>query len=79
MTQANDNFFPTDPEQLLRSPQAQALLAQLQQMDQSLLAQAAQLAADGNADGAQQLLRPILQDETIQRLTREMRDGHGGI
>ena len=77
MVSKKDDFSHPDPMQLLRSPQAQRLLAQLQQLDPKILQQAADLAARGEADRARELLRPGLDPEEVQRLAGEMRESHG--
>ena len=79
MAKKNEDFSKTDLLRLLHQPQTQALLAYLQQMDASVLQEAAQKAAQGDTAGAQQLLSPLLEDEQVRRLTDEMRQDHGGI
>ena len=66
-------------ERMLRQPEAQALLARLQQLDPSSLQNAVNLAFRGDTAGAKEALSPILRDQEVQRLTEQMRDGHGGI
>ena len=64
---------------MLRSPEAQALLARLQQLDQAALQRAVDQAFHGDTAGAQQTLSPLLADGEVQKLSRQMRDGHGGV
>ena len=79
MFQKNGDFSKSELEQMLRQPEAQALLARLQQLDPSALQNAVNLAFQGDTAGAKEALSPILRDQEVQRLTEQMRDGHGGI
>ena len=79
MFQKNGDFSKSELEQMLHSPEARALLARLQQMDQAALQNAVDLAFRGNTAGAKEALSPLLADQEVQRLTEQMRDGHGGI
>ena len=79
MFQKNGDFSKSDLEQMLRQPEARALLARLQQMDQSALQNAVNLAFRGDTAGAKEALSPLLADREVQKLTEQMRDGHGGI
>ena len=79
MFQKNGDFSRSELEQMLRSPEARALLARLQQMDQAALQNAVNLAFRGNTDGAKEALSPLLADREVQKLTEQMRDSHGGI
>ena len=79
MFQKNGDFSKSELEQMLRQPEAQALLARLQQLDPSALQNAVNLAFRGDTAGAKEALSPILRDQEVQRLTEQMRDGHGGI
>ena len=77
MFQKNGDFSKSELEQMLRQPEAQALLARLQQLDPSALQNAVNLAFQGDTAGAKEALSPILRDQEVQRLTEQMRDGHG--
>ena len=79
MFQKNGDFSGADLQQLLQSPEARALLAKLQQMDQTSLQAAVDLAFRGDTGGAKEALSPLLADREVQRLSEQMRDGHGGI
>ena len=79
MFQKNGDFSKSDLERMLRQPEAQALLARLQQLDQAALQNAVNLAFRGDTAGAKEALSPILRDQEVQKLTEQMRDGHGGI
>ena len=79
MFQKNGDFSKSDLERMLRQPEAQALLARLQQLDPAALQNAVNLAFRGDTAGAKEALSPILQDREVQKLTEQMRDGHGGI
>ena len=79
MFQKNGDFSKSELEQMLRQPEAQALLARLQQLDPSTLQNAVNLAFRGDTAGAKEALSPILRDQEVQKLTEQMRDGHGGI
>ena len=79
MFQKNGDFSKSELERMLRQPEAQALLARLQQLDPSSLQYAVNLAFRGDTAGAKEALSPILRDQEVQRLTEQMRDGHGGI
>lgn len=79
MFQKNGNFSRSELEQMLRSPEAQALLARLQQMDRTALQNAVNQAFQGDTEGAKNTLSPLLADQEVLRLTEQMRDGHGGI
>lgn len=79
MFEKNGEFSQSDLARMLRQPEAQALLARLQQLDQSALQKAVDLAFHGNPQGAREALSPLLADEKVQQLSRQMRDGNGGI
>ena len=79
MFQKNDDFSRSDLSRMLRQPEAQALLARLQQLDQSALQRAVDMAFRGDTAGAKDALSPLLQDGEVQRLSQQMRDGNGGI
>ena len=79
MFQKNGDFSKSELERMLRQPEAQALLARLQQLDPSSLQNAVNLAFRGDTAGAKEALSPILRDQEVQKLTEQMRDGHGGI
>ena len=79
MFQKNGDFSKSELERMLRQPEAQALLVRLQQLDPSSLQNAVNLAFRGDTAGAKEALSPILRDQEVQRLTEQMRDGHGGI
>ena len=79
MFQKNGDFSKSELERMLRQPETQALLARLQQLDPSALQNAVNLAFRGDTAGAKEALSPILKDQEVQRLTEQMRDGHGGI
>ena len=79
MFQKNSDFSQSDLARMLRQPEAQALLARLQQLDQAALQNAVNLAFQGDTVGAQQALSPLLADGEVQKLSKQMRDGHGGI
>lgn len=77
MFQKNGDFSKSDLERMLRQPEAQALLARLQQLDQAALQNAVNLAFRGDAAGAKEALSPLLQDSEVQQLSEKMRDGNG--
>ena len=79
MFQKNGEFSKSELEQLLRRPEAQALLARLQQLDPAALQNAVNLAFRGDAAGAKDALSPILEDREVQKLAEQMGDGHGRI
>ena len=79
MFQKNGDFSKSDLEQMLQQPEAQALLARLQQLDRTALQNAVNLAFRGDTAGAKEALSPLLQDDEVQRLSGKMRDGNGGI
>ena len=79
MFQKNSDFSKSDLEQMLRQPEARALLARLQQMDPSALQNAVNLAFRGDAAGAKEALSPLLADGEVKRLTEQMRGSNGGI
>ena len=79
MFQKNGDFSQSDLARMLRQPEAQALLARLQQMDQAALQNAVDLAFRGDTAGAKEALSPLLADDEVQKLSRRMRDGNGGI
>lgn len=79
MFQKNGDFSKSDLERMLRQPEAQALLARLQQLDQAALQNAVNLAFQGDAAGAKEALSPLLQDDEVKRLSDKMRDSNGGI
>jgi hypothetical protein len=79
MFQKNGDFSKSDLERMLRSPEAQALLARLQQLDQAALQNAVDKAFRGDTAGAKEALSPLLADRQVQQLSEQMRDGHGGV
>ena len=79
MFQKNGDFSKSDLARMLRQPEAQALLARLQQLDQAALQMAVDLAFRGDTAGAQQALGPLMADGEVQKLSQKMRDGNGGI
>ena len=79
MFQKNGDFSKSDLARMLRQPEAQALLARLQQLDQAALQTAVDLAFRGDTAGAQQALGPLMADGEVQKLSQKMRDGNGGI
>ena len=79
MFQKNGDFSKSDLERMLRRPEAQALLARLQQLDQAALQNAVDLAFRGDSAGAKEAPAPRLQDEQVRDLARRMRDGNGGV
>ena len=79
MFQKNGDFSKSDLERMLRSPEAQALLARLQQLDQAALQSAVDKAFRGDTAGAREALSPLLADRQVQQLSEQMRDGHGGV
>lgn len=79
MFQKNGDFSKSELERMLRQPEAQALLARLQQLDPAALQNAVNLAFRGDTAGAKEALSPILRDQEVRKLTEQMRDGHGGI
>lgn len=79
MFQKNGDFSKSDLERMLRSPEAQALLARLQQLDQAALQSAVDKAFRGDTAGAKEALSPLLADRQVQQLSEQMRDGHGGV
>ena len=79
MFQKNGDFSKSELERMLRQPEAQALLARLQQLDPSALQNAVNLAFQGDTAGAKEALSPILRDQEVRKLTEQMRDGHGGV
>ena len=79
MFQKNGDFSKSDLERMLRSPEAQALLARLQQLDQAALQNAVDKAFRGDTAGAREALSPLLADRQVQQLSEQMRDGHGGV
>ena len=79
MFQKNGDFSKSELERMLQSPEAKALLAKLQQLDQSALQTAVDRAFRGDTAGAKEALSPLLADREIQKLSDQMRDSHGGI
>ena len=79
MFQKNGDFSKSDLERMLRSPEAQALLARLQQLDHAALQSAVDKAFRGDTAGAKEALSPLLADRQVQQLSEQMRDGHGGV
>lgn len=79
MFQKNGDFSKSDLERMLRSPEAQALLTRLQQLDQAALQNAVDKAFRGDTAGAKEALSPLLADRQVQQLSEQMRDGHGGV
>lgn len=79
MAKKSDDFSQEQLADLLKQPQAQALLQRLQQMDQDALQQAVRQAMGGDIQGAKQTLDPMLSDPLVQDLTGQMRDGYGRV
>ena len=79
MFQKNHNFSQSDLARMLSQPETQALLERLKQMDPAALQNAVNMAFRGNTDGAKDALAPLLADPEVQRLSGQLRDGHGGV
>ena len=79
MFQKNHDFSQSDLSRMLAQPEARALLERLKQMDAAALQNAVNLAFRGNTEGAKDALSPLLTDPEVQRLSQQMRDGHGGV
>ena len=79
MFQKSSDFSQSDLARILRQPEARALLARLQQLDQTALQRAVDLAFRGDTAGAQEALGPLMADGEVQKLSKQMRDGNGGI
>ena len=79
MFQKNGDFSASDLERMLRQPEAQALLARLQQLDQASVQRAVDMAFRGDTAGAKDALSPLLRDSVVQQLSEQMREKHGGI
>ena len=79
MFQKNHDFSQSDLSRMLSQPETQALLERLKQMDPAALQNAVNLAFRGNTDGAKDALAPLLADPEVQRLSGQLRDGHGGV
>ena len=79
MFQKNSEFSQSELSRMLRQPEAQALLERLKQMDPAALQSAVNMAFRGNQEGARDALSPLLSDPEVQRLSKHMRDGHGGV
>lgn len=79
MFEKNGDFSQSDLARMLRQPEARALLARLQELDQTALQRAVDLAFQGNTQGAKDALSPLLKDQEVRQLSQRMRDGNGGI
>lgn len=79
MFEKNHNFSQSDLSRMLSQPEARALLERLKQMDAAALQNAVNQAFLGNTEGAKDALSPLLTDPEVQRLSQQMRDGHGGV
>ena len=79
MFEKNQDFSQSDLSRMLAQPEARALLERLKQMDAAALQNAVNLAFRGNTEGAKDALSPLLNDPEVQRLSQQMRDGHGGV
>ena len=79
MFQKNHDFSQSDLTRMLRQPETQALLERLKQMDPVALQNAVNMAFRGNTDEAKDALAPLLADPEVQRLSGQLRDGHGGV
>ena len=79
MFEKNHDFSQSDLSRMLAQPEARALLERLKQMDPAALQNAVNQAFRGNAEGAKDALSPLLTDPEVQRLSQQMRDGHGGV
>ncbi len=79
MAQKRENFSQEELSRLLRQPQAQELMNRLRQLDRAALEEAVRLAMAGDQAGAVEALGPVMNDGQVQSLTRQMRDGNGGI
>ena len=79
MFQKNHDFSQSDLSRMLAQPEARALLERLKQMDPAALQHAVNMAFRGNTEGAKDALTPLLADPEVQRLSQQMRDGHGGV
>ena len=79
MFEKNQDFSQSDLTRMLSRPETRALLERLKQMDPAALQSAVNLAFRGNTEGVKDALTPLLADSEVQRLSGQLRDGHGGI
>ena len=76
MEAKNQNFFDKESlMQAMRSPEGQRLLALLRSKSGADLQRAAQAAAQGRAEEAQALLRPVLQSQEAAQFQEKMKGG----
>lgn len=79
MFEKNADFSRSDLERMLRQPEAQALLSRLQQLDQTALQNAVNMAFRGDTAGARDALTPLMNDAQVKSLAEKMRNPNGGI
>ena len=79
MFEKNQDFSQSDLTRMLSRPETRALLERLKQMDPAALQNAVELAFQGNPESAKDALSPLLADPEVQRLSGQLRDGHGGV
>ena len=72
MQKNSENFSIQDAMRLAGTPAGQKLFSLLQQGDTAKLQQAAQLANDGDAAQAQQMLQEFLKDPEVRQLLSQL-------
>lgn len=72
----NPSFSSEEVRQLLSSPEAQQLIALLQQDGGGRLQQAAQAVQKGNMDGAKEALKPLARDPQTAALLEKLGKQH---
>lgn len=77
MWKKNEDFSQADLSRLMATKEAMALAAMIRQMDADTLSRAASLASQGNTEGAQALLSPLLQDPKVRELLSRMEGRNG--
>ena len=77
MTQNNQEFSRADLMKLLQQPQTQALIKRLQQLDSNAIQQAVSAVSHGNTEQAKELLTPLMEDDEVKKLTKQMRNPNG--
>ena len=77
MDKISQNFPPFDPQELLKTPQAQALTDAMQRQYHAQAQQAMELMLSGRVEEAQRLLEPLMHSPEAQQLLRQMGESHG--
>lgn len=71
-TEKNPQISPQQLKQMMATPEMQQLLKLLNRDGGAALQQAAQQFRSGNTQGAQEILRPLMEDQEMEQLLKKL-------